>query len=352
MPEYLKRLLMKQRYLEEHEDDENAGGAGGAGDDDDDDDDDQDPAPADTVKVGEQEDGSVVLELEEGTPDPNAEPVTETTDAEDELAAKREARRQERQDRKNRQKEREESLRRELAQERRARQEQDKRLAALEGNDQGRRIAQVDEEIKSLAISYNDWKAKLEEAHEQHDGKLAAAATEKMFQARERFENLKHTRQSLEDANKRKPAPADPAVADHAQQFLKDHSWYKSDSNDVDSSVLKTIDNALAAEGRNAADPEYWQELRARVKKYLPHRVAGGKVSTSDTTSGGKATPQRQAKSVVSGGSGTQSAPSKKTITLSADRVKAIKEAGMWDDPKQRNEMIQSYQQYDKKNKG
>lgn len=351
MPEYLKRLLMKQRYLEEHEDEENAGGAGGGAGDDDDDDDDEPAASSAEVKVGEQEDGSVVIELEEGEADQNAEPATEP-DADDELTAKREARRQERQDRKNRQKEREESQRRELAQERRARQELEKRLNALEGNDQGRRIAQVDEEIKALAISYNDWKAKLEEAHEQHDGKLAAAATEKMFQARERFENLKHTRQSLEESGKRKPAPADPAVADHAQQFLKDHSWYKSDSSDVDSSVLKTIDNALAAEGRNPADPEYWQELRARVKKYLPHRVASGKVSTSDAPSGGKAPTQRQSKSVVSGGSGTQAGASKKTITLSADRVKAIKEAGMWDDPKQRNEMIKSYQQYDKQNKG
>jgi len=40
------------------------------------------------------------------------------------------------------------------------------------------------------------------------------------------------------------------------------------------------------------------------------------------------------------------------TITLSRDRVQAIKDAGAWDDVEKRNKMIRAYAQYDRVNKG
>ena len=40
------------------------------------------------------------------------------------------------------------------------------------------------------------------------------------------------------------------------------------------------------------------------------------------------------------------------TITLSRDRVQAIKDAGAWDNVEKRNKMIRAYASYDRNNKG
>ena len=39
-------------------------------------------------------------------------------------------------------------------------------------------------------------------------------------------------------------------------------------------------------------------------------------------------------------------------ITLSRERVSAIKDAGAWDDVEKRNKMIRAYASYDRQNKG
>jgi 2-polyprenyl-6-methoxyphenol hydroxylase-like FAD-dependent oxidoreductase len=39
-----------------------------------------------------------------------------------------------------------------------------------------------------------------------------------------------------------------------------------------------------------------------------------------------------------------------RVYTLSPDRVKAIKDAGMWDDVAERNKMIKTYREYDRTN--
>jgi hypothetical protein len=41
----------------------------------------------------------------------------------------------------------------------------------------------------------------------------------------------------------------------------------------------------------------------------------------------------------------------KNTFTLSRDRVQALKDAGMWDDPSKRAKAIRSYADFDRKNR-
>ena len=104
-------------------------------------------------------------------------------------------------------------------------------------------------------------------------------------------------------------------------------------------SIAKVIDQDLAAEGWDPADPEYWDELDNRLSARLPHRYAA-KTGT---------TPKRPGPTASS----RTANPSGKanTITLSPDRVRAIKEAGAWDDPVKRNKMIKAYAAYDKTNR-
>ena len=79
--------------------------------------------------------------------------------------------------------------------------------------------------------------------------------------------------------------------------------------------------------------------MSERVKKHLPHRSGRGTVSNKP-------------RSIVAGGNkdsgGGSSAP---TFKLSSERVAALKEAGMWNDPVEREKAIKSFREYDRSNK-
>ena len=73
------------------------------------------------------------------------------------------------------------------------------------------------------------------------------------------------------------------------------------------------------------------------MKKYLPHRTGSGKMNTQTKP---KATVAGSGRDV--GSSGKQG-----TYKLSAERVQALKDAGIWDNPKQRAEAVKRYREFD-----
>ena len=93
---------------------------------------------------------------------------------------------------------------------------------------------------------------------------------------------------------------------------------------------------------RDRSDPEYWDELDSRLSSRLPHRY----------TSKGGSNQRRSAGPTASSRTSNPSGQKPGTITLSRDRVQAIKDAGAWDDVERRNKMIRAYAQYDRQNKG
>ena len=121
--------------------------------------------------------------------------------------------------------------------------------------------------------------------------------------------------------------------------WLKKNSWYDPQARDTDSRIAKVVDQELANEGWDPADPEYWDELDSRLTTRLPHRYTANpsKKRTNPTASS-----RSEAASTAKPG----------TITLSRERVQAIKDAGAWDDVSKRNKMIRAYAQYDRQNKG
>lgn len=351
MSEALKRLLMRGRYMAPLDDEGSSGGS--AADDLDDEDEENEDEDSTPPAEKQKEDGDeFTVEIEGEEDEHKAESKTGEQEAEgaetDDREKIREQRRKERADRKVRQKEKEDSTKRELAAERRARQELEQRLASLEGRDRSRELAQVDEGVNRAGRSYDHWKAKFSEAMEQHDGAAAALATEKMLESREAERQLKTMKVAIEKSQTQQGRPAsNPVVINHAQKFVNENQWYKHGSNeDADSRIVAMLDQDLAREGWDPANKEYWDELNARVKKYLPHRIAGGKVSTVDNT---KAAP-RQNKAVVGGGGGETAPSGKAVFKLSAQRVQALKDAGMWNDLKQREAAIKRFRDFDKTN--
>jgi hypothetical protein len=276
------------------------------------------------------------VEGEEGSEELNAEGEVVDDHEREEIRARR---REERKQKREAQRQREESMRRELASRDVMIHELNTRLNAVEQRNQGSEAARVDGAITQAAQEYNYWKSKIAEGSQTLDGNLVAEATEKMFVAQRKYEDLGRIKTAYQQRTAQ-PAPLDPRLANHAKAWMEDNKWYDPDKKDMDSRIAFELDVALAAEGWNPTTPQYWEELQARVSKYLPHRVKKNYTSSNS-----------RAKSTTTG-SGRESAPSSGSgvYKLSPVRVQAIKDAGMWNDADKRKQMIKSYQDFDRAN--
>ena len=257
----------------------------------------------------------------------------------DEREAIRERRRKERQHRKQAQREREETLRRELQARDSIINELRTKVEGIERRGTSSELAQLDTAKKQTAQAYNYFKDQIRVATEAGNGAAVADATEKMLQAQQHFNQLQGYEQAYRQRQSQ-PQPLDPRLVNQAQKWMESNKWYNPAGQDQDSRIALTLDQLLAQEGWDPTTPQYWQELDSRVKKYLPHRANSGKISGT------------KPRSTVSG-SGRDAGPrtSDKSYRLSAERVKALKDAGIWEDPKQRAEAVKRFREYDKQNK-
>lgn len=255
----------------------------------------------------------------------------------DEREAIRERRRLERKTRKEAQRAREEDLRNQVRARDRQLEELTNRLSAVENRTSGADISRIDEGIRQTNAAYDFFKQQLAKATTEGNGDAAAEATEKMFQVRQRAAELDSLKKNMVKANTA-PQPLDARMVNHANGWMKKNSWYSPENSDSDSQVVTALDRALASEGFDPSTEAYWEELTRRTEKYLPHRVKRGKIETVEKTP----------RSPVPAGKPRGGNPAKGgAFTLSRDRVEAMKEAGVWDDPKARNDMIRRYREAD-----
>ena len=204
----------------------------------------------------------------------------EESDGESDVDPEREAirarRREERRAKREAVKARENVLRAELAARDQLIENLTRRISTIEQRSAGGEISQIDAELNQLANVYVSAKQSLAKGTEEQDGRLVVQATETMQQIRERADRLVAVKNAMiQRAQQAQQAPArevDPRLKNYAQNWLKDHSWYKLDGSDEDSRIVKRIDDEIAAEGYNPNTPEYWDELTNRVKKSLPNR--------------------------------------------------------------------------------
>jgi hypothetical protein len=245
-------------------------------------------------------------------------------------------RRQERQDKKRAAREREDSLKRELAARDEIINQLQSRVAVVERHHQGSEEAQIETSIQEAADAYNYFKGQIAISAQENDGAGIADATEKMILAQRRYEDLNRVKTTYQESKTNKQQPLDPRLVNQAKAWMERNKWYDPNGGDADSRRALEIDRELAREGWVPTTPQYWEELESRVKKNLPHR---GKTNYNSS------------KSVVTG-SGRESAPSGNggTYKLSSERVAALKDSGMWDDPKQRAEAIKRFKEYDRAN--
>ncbi len=259
-------------------------------------------------------------------------------ESDDEREGIRARRREERKNRKTAQREREESLRRELASRDSIINDLRSRVDQIDNRNKGSELAQLENAKKQVAQNYNFFKDQIRVATDAGNGAAVAEATEKMFLSQRTFDELNH-REKLLKNHQAAPQALDPRLVNQAQSWMKRNSWYDPSAKDQDSEIVLRLDQRLSEEGWDPTTPQYWEELDTRVKKYLPHRLNRDKISNN------------KPRSVVTGsGREASSSSSPGVYKLSSERVQALKDAGMWDDPTQRKEAIKRFREFDKQN--
>ena len=331
------------------------------------------------IPIKEQDDGSILAKVEDlpeefGEEEPKElkedGEIAKTSDSEDdrddedgekeesdaEMHGKsdeereqiREARREERRLKKELKKQREASARNKIVTLEKRNEELARRLVQIENNQSSFRLAQLDKTIEDEATRVEYLKMKMLQSAQANDAAGQIEYLDQLTDAKQKLQHLQHfKKQQLETTQKptvqNVPNPVSTEVQQNATKWLRKNSWYDPEARDTDSRIAKVIDQDLASEGWDPSDPEYWDELDNRLSARLPHRyVAGGK-SQSSPKRGGPTASSRVSNS---------SSAKPNTITLSRERVQAIKDAGAWDDTDKRNKMIRAYASYDRANKG
>jgi len=311
----------------------------------------EEQAEEEKLVVQEQQDGSVTVEgipvvSDEGEekPEQKAEEKAEGgevpedggDDHPDDTEAIRAARREKRKLKKqyHRQQQAEKDLR--YNQLVRQNQELLQRLSAVEQKTHGSELARVDKAIEDHQVRLQYAKMKMAEAASSNDGEAMANAQEMWYDARQKVEALENLRRQAAQPPKQQPIAPDLAIQRNAAAWMERNDWYDPQTKDVDSKIAKVIDEGLTAEGYDPRSQEYWDELDNRLQTRLPH---------SYTDEAEEKTFVKRPRSAVTG-SGRESAASsggRNTFTLSADQVRAMKDAGMWEDPALRAKMIKRY---------
>ena len=305
------------------------------------------------VTLGEEIPDTLEVRIESEEPAEEAKSENRNDDDEDnegetaeEREAIREARREERKLKKELQKQRETSSRNKITALERRNAELAERLAKVENTAASYQFAQLDKAIEDEATRVEYAKMKMLQAAQAGDVANQMEFLEQLTDAKQRLNQAQHyKKQQVEEAKAPKqnvPNPTTEQVQQNANKWLKKNSWYDPQARDTDSRIAKVIDQELVADGWDPSDSEYWEELDNRLQSRLPHRYVSKGESERRSRSGPTASSR------VSNSSNTKAG----TITLSRERVSAIRDAGAWDDIEKRNKMIRAYARYDRENKG
>ena len=125
------------------------------------------------------------------------------------------------------------------------------------------------------------------------------------------------------------------------------NGWYKPDISDTDSKIAKLVDESLVSEGWNPGTADYWDELDNRLQKRLPHHY-NRESDRNDSVRSPRNTVGSSGREASAAYGGTNKA----LYTLSPERVRAMKDAGAWDNPTRKKAMIANFIKYDRNNQG
>ena len=291
------------------------------------------------MNVVEEKDGSVTVDL----PDQLADQIDRGSDVSaddpgdvdhpDDSDAVREARRNRRRAKKVYIKRTNEEKDQRLGLLQRQNQELMERLSVVERKTHGADMARYDKAMEDEQYRLKYAQQKMKEATDNSDGEAFTKAQELWYDTRRKLEAMNNYKEQVAKAGSSESSPANPKLVRLANDWMEANSWYDPEAGDEDTQIAKVIDKRLAAEGWDPATKDYWDELDSRLQKRLPHRY------TRDAGENSRRSPR----SVVTGSSRESSRGNGSQFVLEPEQVRAMKDAGFWDDPEKRNKMIKRY---------
>jgi hypothetical protein len=312
------------------------------------------------MQVAEEQDGSAVAQLSEedlpveelsdgGEVEKQLNNASEDGDEDPDREAIRAARREERRLKKGIHREKAKESNHLINALKKQNQQMAEQLARLETRTSGAELARVDKAIDDTAVQVEYAKMKMREAVTQQDGDAVVRAQELMYESQRKLESLKSikdqaTRQ-MSQPQKHAVTVPDVRVQKNAADWMERNPWYDPQGKDLDSEIAQRLDKQLTGEGYDPSSEDYWDELDDRVSKYLPHRI--GSIASKKK--------ERQKVKSIQTSSGRESSSSgggsNNGFRISPDRVAAMKEAGVWDNPEARAKAIKNYVKWDRENK-
>ena len=306
---------------------------------------------AEVIVIQEEKDGSATIELPESIPSPETQINAEADEADDRARQKEmvaggavdedaEALREQKRLKRHRRKEYHKQVSTEkdvkLTLLERQNQQLLERLSVLERKSHGSDLARLDKAIEDQDSRILFAKQKISEATRTGNGELLTSAQEMWFEARRQAEALANLKKrAVAPQNQRTIQAPDPQLQRHASNWMANNPWYDPNGKDPDSRRALNEDSILAEEGYDPKTAEYWQELDKRLQRVVPHRY------TEDADERPRSRPRS---AVTSSGREFASNNGKgNSFTLSPEQVRAMKDAGMWDDAEKRAKMIRRY---------
>lgn len=155
----------------------------------------------------------------------------------------------------------------------------------------------------------------------------------------------------------------DPRVMAFGQTWLANNDWYDpKDMNNRETQRVRRIDAQILREGYDPREEDYWEELTKRVQKSLPHRYDDDADEDQDEDEDEDEDKLRRSskpngKEKVNGKrkGGPTFTTRGREVTLKANQVAisparkaAMVEAGVWDDPAERQRYLKSFAKYDR----
>lgn len=227
---------------------------------------------------------------------------------------------------------------------RRERQELVERLSVLERKTHSADLARIDKALEDKELRLQYAKMKMSEATSASDGEAFSKAQDMWYETRREIESIRALKEQAARTTQNQPIEDNREMQRHAAKWMDRNSWYDPNGDDEDSQIAKVIDQKLVKEGWNPSTEEYWEELDRRVAKRAPHRYTDANDERST----------RRPRSVVtsSGRENINGSGAKNTFTLSPEQVRAMKDAGFWDNSEKRNKMIKRYALEARQNQG
>jgi hypothetical protein len=212
------------------------------------------------------------------------------------------------------------------------------RLSVVERKTHSADLARIDKAIEDQGLRLQYAKMKISEAASASDGHAMAEAQEMMYEARRQMEALSNFKKAAVEPRQNQGNVPDPRLQRLASNWMEKNDWYDPNARDTDSKIAKQIDETLVSEGWDPTSPDYWNELDNRLHKYLPHKY-------NDSTDVRSSTKRPRSVVTSSGRESVNGSTNRNTFVLKPEQVRAMKDAGFWDDPDKRSKMIKRYAQ-------